>query len=133
MSFPFQYLETMIKNIRRMATPGERALGTRMLSLMLVAMIGMAGVFGIPFMENLRRFIQQVANTDVEKDIREVLIDALGPTWTNIIVSGSIFEYLGVEAKQRVGVGTMVDSDIFRGDVGFIFGAFRWNFGNCLD
>lgn len=46
---------------------------------MLVAMIGMAGVFGIPFMENLRRFIQQVANTDVEKDIREVLIDALGP------------------------------------------------------
>ncbi len=122
MSFPFQYLETMIKNIRRMATPGERALGTRMLSLMLVAMIGMAGVFGIPFMENLRRFIQQVANTDLEKDLREVLIDALGPTWTNIIVSGSIFEYLGVEAKQRVGVGTMVDSDIFRGDVGFIFG-----------
>ena len=122
MSFPFQYLETMIKNIRRMATPGERAIGTRMLSLMLVAMIGMAGVLGIPFMENLRRLINVISDTDIERDLREVLLPLVGKTATNVIVSGGIFEFLGVEAKTRIGVGTMVDSGIFRGDLGFVFG-----------
>ncbi len=122
MSFPFQYLETMVKNIRRMATPGERAIGTRMLSLMLVAMIGMAGVLGIPFMENLRRLINVISDTDIERDMREVLLPLVGKTATNVIVSGGIFEFLGVEAKTRIGVGTMVDSGIFRGDLGFVFG-----------
>ena len=122
MSFPFQYLETMVKNIRRMATPGERAIGTRMLSLMLVAMVGMAGVLGIPFMENLRRLINVISDTDIERDLREVLLPLVGKTATNVIVSGGIFEFLGVEAKTRIGVGTMVDSGIFKGDLGFVFG-----------
>ena len=122
MSFPFQYVEMMVKNIRRMATPGERAIGARMLSLMVISMVGMAGVFGLPFMENLRRFILTVSDTDLEKDLRKVLIDAIGPTYTNVIVGGSIFEYLGIESKMRAGVGTLVDSNIFRGDIGFIFG-----------
>ena len=122
MSFPFQYVEMMAKNVRRMATPGERAIGARMLSLMVLAMVGMAGVFGLPFMENLRRFILAISDTDLEKDLRKALIDVLGPTYTNVIASGSIFEYLGIEAKQRAGVGTLVDSGIFQGDIGFIFG-----------
>ena len=122
MSFPFQYLEMMIKNIRRMATPGERAIGARMLGLMLVAMVGMAGMFGIPFMENLRRFISSISDTDLEREARFALYPVLGKSLTNVLVGGSIFEYLGIEAKNRVGVGTMVDSGIFRGDIGFLFG-----------
>ena len=122
MSFPFQYVEMMVKNIRRMATPGERAIGARMLSLMVISMIGMAGVFGLPFMENLRRFILAVSDTDIAKDLRMALIDVIGPTYTNVIVDGSIFEYLGTESRMRAGVGTLVDSNIFRGDIGFLFG-----------
>ena len=122
MSFPFQYLEMMVKNIRRMATPGERAIGARMLGLMLVAMVGMAGMFGIPFMENLRRFIGSISDTDLEREARIAFYPVLGKSLTNVLVGGSIFEYLGIEAKNRVGVGTMVDSGIFRGDIGFLFG-----------
>ena len=93
-------------------------------AMMAIAMVGMAGAFGLPFMENLRRLLLQFSDLDMQKSMRHLLHEdlGLGAEATNLIVDGSLFTYAGFEGKNRVGVGTMVDSGFVQGDVGAVFG-----------
>jgi hypothetical protein len=127
MSFPLQYLEMYFKNIRRVIhgkSAAERAIGIQMATLMTVAMIGLAGSFGLPFLENLRRLLLIFSDLDLERSTRELLHNDLGvgAEGTNLITSGALFTYLGWEGKNRVGMGTIVDSSYLQGDVGAVFG-----------
>ena len=127
MSFPLQYLEMYFKNIRRVIrgkSAAERAIGIQMAVLMTVAMIGLAGSFGLPFMENIRRLLLLFSDLDLERGMRKLLHDDLG--WgaeaTNLITSGALFTYMGFEGKNRVGMGTIADSGYLEGNVGAAFG-----------
>ena len=127
MSFPFQYLEMYFKNIRRITkgkSGAERAIGLQSAALITLAMVGLAGSFGLPFMENLRRLLLVFSDLDLEKNMQEFLVDDLG--WgaeaTNLLTRGALFQYAGFEGKNRAGMGNMVDSSYLQGDVGAVFG-----------
>ena len=127
MSFPFQYLEMYFKNVRRVTkgkSAAERKIGVQTGVLITLAMIGLAGALGLPFMENIKRLILLFSDLDIEREMRETMVNDLG--WgaeaTNVIASGALFQYLGFEGSKRAGMGSMVDSSYLQGDVGAVFG-----------
>jgi hypothetical protein len=132
MSFPLQMLEL----IGRLATT-YKAGGSvtskvlnKQLAIMALFMFASAGVWGLPFADNLKELFQLIyklftkRGIDLDVELRKLMQDMGGdPITSDAFSRGIVRSLTGIDLSKRLGLGSIIPDGLFKGDVTDAVGA----------
>lgn len=112
-SFVLQILELQYRLLRLHGAQGAKVFG-----YMMMGLIAMAGVFGLPFADDLKNVIEWAhkaltrRDIDIETELREKIASVFGPLTATALARGIPRALLDVDMSARTGMGDVMPDDV---------------------
>jgi len=117
--FSVQYLELMWRMASQNGAEGKRAF-----AMLLGGLVASAGVWGLPFGDDLKDVIEQLyafatdREIDLEAELREAIYDTSGSALLAEAVNRGPMRMVGADMSHRIGMGSVLPMNTFMGLMG---------------
>lgn len=108
MGYVMQSFELMYR-LSRVNEKGATSVG-----IMLLAIVAMSGLFGFPFMDDLKKIFEAAwkkfarTDLDIESNMREFLTEHFGSMISDAVVKGVPYAAMNVDMSSRLGMGNVI-------------------------